>query len=182
MLSSTLPKPDRKVNGFSRPSPGGSRKFKVYRLIKILYKYFDRPLLKAGSRVRRSSKILPPGVPDCLKKRRLLNEPQLSPALCREYGEKFLALGWWEDALEFFQKGQDAEGLEKLRTQALQTGDVFLLARLGKNPHPELWLQVAHQALETGRLHFARRAFELAGDQERAAALAERIKEDHPAS
>ena len=86
---------------------------------------------------------LPPGVPGYLKKRRLLNEPELAPALCREHGDKFFALGWWDDALEFYQKGNITEGLEKLRAQALETGDAFLLARLGKDHDPQVWRALA---------------------------------------
>jgi hypothetical protein len=116
-------------------------------------------------------KSLPSGMPDCLKKRRLLNEKELSPDLCREYGEKFLALEWWEDALEFFQKGNCREGLEKIKAYCLESGDAFLLGRLGKNLDQDLWRQVAEKALALGKAHFARRALEMAGDTEKAAAL-----------
>ena len=82
------------------------------------------------------SQGLPKGIPNCLKKRQLLNSQVLSPDLCREYGSKFLELGWREDALEFFKKGGVAE----------------------------VWRRLAERALALGKLHFARRAFELAGD------------------
>ena len=72
---------------------------------------------------------LPKGIPDCLKKRQLLNDKVLSPDLCREYGRKFLELGWREDALEFFKKGGMADELEQLKAYALETGDAFLLGR-----------------------------------------------------
>jgi len=110
------------------------------------------------------------GLPDCLKKRRLLNEKELSPALCQDYGEKFLALGWWEDALEFFRRGKVDAGLEKLRAHGLESGDAFLLSRLGPQSS-EVWRQVAEQALKLGKIEFARRAWERAGDREKAAAL-----------
>lgn len=129
--------------------------------------------------VRGSEKFLPPGAPGCLKKRRLLNEKELSPGLCREYGEKFLAAGWVEDALEFFQKGGDAPGLEKLRALCLKTGDAYLLSRLGHEQDPGLWRQVAQKAQELGKLHFARRAYEHSGDQERASALARLLADDY---
>jgi hypothetical protein len=116
-------------------------------------------------------KSLPSGTPGCLKKRRLLNEKGLSPDLCREYGEKFLALEWYEDALEFFQKGNYQEGLDKIKAHCLETGDAFLLARLGKDWGPDLWRQVAEKALALGKVQFARRALEMAGDTEKAAAL-----------
>jgi hypothetical protein len=118
-----------------------------------------------------SKKVLPSGIPNCLKKRRLLNEQELNPALCRETGEKFLHLGWWEDALEFFLKGNDREGLEKVQAQAVETGDAFLLARTGKHP-PEVWRRLGERALSLGKFSFARKAFELAGDTDQAARAA----------
>jgi hypothetical protein len=116
-------------------------------------------------------KPLPKGMPNCLKKRRLLNEKELSPDLCREYGEKFLALGWWEDALEFFLKGKYQEGVEKIKAHCLESGDAYLLGRIVKPGDPELWRRVAEKALEQGKLQFARRALETAGEKEKAAAL-----------
>jgi hypothetical protein len=122
-----------------------------------------------------SHNSLPKGMPDSLKKRRLLNDKELSPQLCREYGEKFLALGFWEDALEFFMRGNFEPGLEKLKAQALEAGDAYLMARLGPQP-PETWRQVADQALKLGKIQFARRALEQAGDREQAEELAQRFK------
>jgi hypothetical protein len=115
-----------------------------------------------------------------LKKRRLLNEKALDPALCRDYGERFLALGWWEDALEFFLKGADQGGLDKIREKALEAGDAHLLARvLGRKSYPDLWRRAAERALALGKLQFARQALESAGDRERAAALAQGLKADY---
>ena len=113
---------------------------------------------------------LPKGIPNCLKKRQLLNEP-VSPDVCREYGQKFLELGWREDALEFFKKGGLADDLEKLKAYCLETGDAFMLWRLG-HQEPEDWRQVGERALALGKLYFARRAFEFAGDDEKTAMVA----------
>jgi hypothetical protein len=115
-----------------------------------------------------ASPAVPKGVPNCLKKRQLLNDEVLSPALCRDYGNKFQELGWWEDALEFFKKGDVAEELEKLKAYSLETGDAFLLARLGHH-EPEVWRRLAERALALGKLYFARRAFEMAGDDDKVA-------------
>lgn len=111
------------------------------------------------------------GVPPCLKKRQLLNDKVLSPDLCREYGEKFLELGWREDAMAFFQKGGMAEELEKLKAYCLETGDAFLLGRLGPQA-PEDWRRLGERALTLGKLHFAMRAFEMAGDVDKTALVA----------
>ena len=116
-------------------------------------------------------KPLSRGMPTCLKKRRLLNETELSSELCRDYGEKFLALGWWDDALEFFQRGNYEEGLEKIKAHCLESGDAFLLGRLVKDGDPDLWRRVAEKALELGKINFARQALEKAGDTDKAAAL-----------
>jgi hypothetical protein len=127
-----------------------------------------------------SASALPSGVPNCLKKRQLLNEKTLSPALCRDYGHKFLELGWREDALEFFQKGGVTEELEKLNDYAVETGDAFLLARLGKQ-EPEVWRRLADRALALGKLYFARRAFEVAGEADKTAMVAGLIADQTPA-
>jgi hypothetical protein len=113
----------------------------------------------------RSAIVLPKGLPDCLKKRRLLNDKGLSPELCRDYGEKFLALGFWEDALEFFLRGNYGPGLDKLKALAIEAGDPHIMARLG--PHSqEIWRQVADRALKLRKIQFARRALEQAGDKD----------------
>lgn len=117
------------------------------------------------------TQTLPKGLPGCLKKRRLLNEPELKSELCREYGKKFLAQGWWEDALEFFQKAGDPQGLEEIKKHCLETGDAYLLGRLGVSQDPQTWRRLADQALDLGKLRFARRAYELAGDPDKAAML-----------
>ncbi len=124
-----------------------------------------------------STKVLPAGVPDSLKKKRLLNDKELNAALCREYGEKFLELGWWEDALEFFQKGDYEPGLEKLKALALESGDAYLLGRLGRHS-PEVWLKAAEQAVKKGKLRFAVRAFEQAGEKEKAQNLLRQLQEN----
>ncbi len=116
-----------------------------------------------------SPQNLPKGLPGCLKKRRLLNDPEMRSELCREYGEKFLALGWWQDALEFLQKCGDARGLEKIKEHCLETGDAFLLSRLGRPQDSETWRRLAERALDQGKFRFARRAYEQAGDLDKAA-------------
>jgi hypothetical protein len=127
-----------------------------------------------------ASPALPKGVPNCLKKRQLLNEKALTPSLCRDYGRKFFEQGWWEDALEFFKRGEFNAELEKLQAVALETGDAFLLARVG-NQEPETWRQLAERALALGKLHFARRAFEAAGDADKTAMVAGLIAGQAPA-
>ena len=106
-----------------------------------------------------------------MKKRQLLNDKVLSPSSCREYGRKFMELGWRNDALEFFKKGGAADELQKLTAYCLETGDAFLLGRLGQQ-EPQVWRRLAERALARGKLYFARRAFEIAGDADNAAMVA----------
>ncbi|MGO9619876.1 MAG: hypothetical protein ACLPT6_00530 [Desulfobaccales bacterium] len=121
------------------------------------------------SKSPQTGRVLPQGVPGSMKKRQLLNDQELKAEPCREYGEKFLALGWWEDALEFFQKGHDSPGLEKIKNHCLETGDAYLLARLGVSQEPHTWQQLATRALDLGKFRFARRAYKLSGDPDKAA-------------
>jgi len=147
----------------------GSENYGLHTKQDILYKKDN--LCDEEWNLSPASPALPSGVPNCLKKRQLLNEKMLSPDSCRDYGRKFLELGWREDALEFFKKGEVTEELEKLKTFALETGDAFLLARIG-NREPEDWRRLAERALALGKLHFARRAFEIAGDADKTAMVA----------
>lgn len=100
-----------------------------------------------------------------LKKKKLLDDPHLPTATCREYGDLCLAQGWLADALDFYLKGQDAAGLEKLQTIAVATGDAFLLERLLQaqgRQDPALWQQVAAAAAAAGKETLARWAQERA--------------------
>ena len=124
------------------------------------------------SRSPQPGRVLPQGVPGSTKKRQLLNDQELKAEQCREYGEQFLAVDWWEDALEFFQKGHDSQGLEKIKNHSLETGDPYLLARLGVPQDPLTWRRLATRAQELGKLRFARRAYELSGDADKAAMVA----------
>ena len=104
------------------------------------------------SKSSQPNRVLPQGVPGCLKKRQLLNDPDLKTDHCREYGEKFLALGWWEDALAFFQKCQDSSGLEKIKEHSLETGDAYLLARLRVPQDPAHLAAISNAGPGTGKI------------------------------
>ena len=64
-----------------------------------------------------------------------------------------------------------ADELEKLKVDCLETGDAFLLGRLGHQT-PEDWRRAGERALALGKLYFARRAFEIAGDDDKTAMVA----------
>ncbi len=109
-------------------------------------------------------------LPGFLKKKKLLDDPQLSADMCRTYGDLFAEAGWLADALDFYLKGPVAQGLARLETLAVETGDAFLLERLlqaqGREA-PELWRQVAVTAEAAGKetlAHWARERSGQAGD------------------
>lgn len=105
-------------------------------------------------------------LPSFLKKKKLLDDPQLSAATCRSYGDLFAAAGWLADALDFYLKGNDTAGLARLQAVALETGDAFLLERLLQaqgREEPELWSHIAATAAAAGKFTLARWAQERGG-------------------
>ena len=105
-------------------------------------------------------------LPSFLKKKKLLDNANLPAAECRKYGDLFLEVGWLTDALDFFIKGNISEGLQKIESLALDSGDAFLLERLlqvqGRQAS-ELWEQVAVRAAALEKFTMAQWAGERAG-------------------
>lgn len=98
-------------------------------------------------------------LPGFLKKKKLLDNLDLPAAECGRYGRLFLGAGALADALDFFLKGNDAEGLAQLQDLAVDTGDAFLLERIlqarGQDA-PELWEKVALKAAASEKFTLAR--------------------------
>jgi len=67
-----------------------------------------------------------------LKKRDTLHNPKATPQALAAVGHEFFAQEAYSDALDFFEKARDEEGLRKIKQAALQNGDSFLLARLAR--------------------------------------------------
>lgn len=67
-----------------------------------------------------------------LKKRDTLHSPKATPQSLAAVGQAFFAQEAYSDALDFFEKARDLEGLRKIKQCALQNGDSFLLARLAR--------------------------------------------------
>lgn len=102
-------------------------------------------------------------LPGFIKKKKLLDDPSLPAADCGRYGRLFLAGGALADALDFFLKGDDVEGLDQLQDLAVDTGDTFLLERLVQargQVTPELWEKVAGKAAALEKFTLARWAEE----------------------
>ena len=89
-----------------------------------------------------------------LKKRDLLHGARTPPATLTSVGREFLEQECYSDALDFFEKARDEEGLAEIKRTALKKGDSFLLARLERFDRtrvgPEDWKQAAEQARKNG--------------------------------
>jgi len=78
-------------------------------------------------------------------------------------GELALKNGYLQDALEYFRNAKDQKGLDHLKNQAVEEGDVFLFMTIEKTIDPfdaELWNKIGNRAFELGKYRFARTAFE----------------------
>lgn len=118
-------------------------------------------------------------VPTSSQSRKLLYSKDLGAEQAVEIGLTLKAAGRYSEALLFFEKSGKLEEIGGLASQAIEIGDLFLYeaacrARIQDLREDEL-RRLAERALAEGKLHFARRAFELAGlpekSQEAAAQL-----------
>jgi hypothetical protein len=111
----------------------------------------------------------------CLEKRDLLNQPAASVDALVEWGDRYLDAGFVHDALGFYEKAGALEALPPLLEVAKSEGDAFLLRRvcavLGREPIHEEWLAVAEKAERLQKQHFACKAYEAAGAEDRCEAL-----------
>jgi len=120
---------------------------------------------------------MPSSLPSLLERRGLLHGKESQKADHRGLAERYLEAGRYADALEFFHKADDAEGIDRIRRHAIKEGDVFLLGEIERVTHapvpPEIWKEAASNAERSGRLAFARKGFEKAGDADGVAKLAD---------
>ena len=95
-------------------------------------------------------------------------EPASEPALI-EYGRVYEGEGRPSDALDFYGKAGYEEGMEAIIRRALDEGDFFLFQKgctlIGREPETGDLTTLGENALKSGRLVFARQAFEAAGDK-----------------
>lgn len=108
-------------------------------------------------------------LPHYKKKQQLLHAKDARPEDLRRQAEEFLQAGWLSDALDFFKKAGDQNGLEKVRDIAISEGDAFLFRRtlkaLDAAASEDQWKELADRALDLGKLQFAREAYRMAGDR-----------------
>lgn len=106
-------------------------------------------------------------LPHYKKKQQMLHAKDARPEDLRRQGEEFLQAGWISDAIDFFKKAGDQNGLEKVRDIAISEGDAFLLRRtlkaLDTTASEAQWKELADRALDLGKLQFAREGYRMAG-------------------
>jgi tetratricopeptide (TPR) repeat protein len=107
----------------------------------------------------------------CLKKRDLLHNDHIPAAELKRLAYALMENEQFADALDFFEKAGDQEGIRRIREWSLEHGDPFLLRQTGKilkEPiGAEEWRKVGEKALHEGRFTQALTAFRMAGDEEK---------------
>jgi hypothetical protein len=103
----------------------------------------------------------------CLEKRDLLNQPAVSVKQLLEWGARYEEEGLINDAVEFYERANSADHLEKLLPVALEEGDAFLYGRilkaLGREAVPREWISLGQRAGELGKDAYALEAFKRGG-------------------
>jgi len=100
------------------------------------------------------------GVPThYIKKRDLLHSEKSSAATLSGTGREFLKMERYSDALDFFEKARDMDGIGEIKRIALQKGDTFLLSRMDRFDRKlvttEDWQSAAKTAEGSGRKSMA---------------------------
>lgn len=109
-------------------------------------------------------------LPDYRLKQKILYVDQTDPQSLENYGDAFFADGNLSDALDFYQKANSAEGLQKIKNAALESGDVMLFGRTAKALNLELkstdWENIGQTAMRLKKYLFARHALQKANNEE----------------
>jgi tetratricopeptide (TPR) repeat protein len=109
-------------------------------------------------------------LPDYQLKQKILYIDRTSPEILKNYGDLFFAEGNVSDALDFYQKANYIEGIQKIKDAALESGDVMLFGRAAKTLNEELkpadWEKIGRIALNLKKYLFARHALEKANNEE----------------
>jgi hypothetical protein len=119
-------------------------------------------------------------LPDYRLKQKILYIDKTSPESLIGYGDLYWEAGALSDALDFYARASHAAGIEKIRKQALESGDVFLFQGAVRAQGQQLrdadWESIAQTAIQFKKFSFAGHALKKIGDTERAKALASMIK------
>ena len=103
----------------------------------------------------------------CLEKRDLLNQSAVSISKLLEWGSIYEEAGLINDAVDFYERANAADRLEKLLGLAMLEGDAFIFGRILKALNREAtsaeWVSLGEKAAECGKHAFAQEAFKRGG-------------------
>jgi len=101
----------------------------------------------------------------------MLHNPNIRADELAQYGWEYLKQDRPVDALDFFEKAQNWEGIRRIREWSLEQGDPFLLqqtSKMLKEQVPEdSWRKVGEKAKAAGRHQQALMAFKAIADEEK---------------
>jgi hypothetical protein len=121
-------------------------------------------------------------LPNYQEKQHILYIKHLSEKDLIAYGDAFLEEGKISDAIDFYQKANYVQGLEKIKGIAEQSGDVMLLQQVLKPLRQTIaertWNEIGERALEQKKYTFALYAFEKANNDTMAGRVKEIIKSE----
>jgi len=107
--------------------------------------------------------------PGFFRRREMLDGDGTAGGTLSGLGSELVGQGLLDEALGYFVKAGDRDGMESVLEESRRVGDTFTfeaaLRALGSEASKEEWGALGRQALENGRLWFAYRAFEKADDQ-----------------
>ena len=103
-------------------------------------------------------------LPDYKEKQKTLYRDNTPQTALIAYGDKYLEAERISDAIDFYQKANHTEGLEKIREMVVADGDVMdfqhTLKALNVDASGEEWNRIGERALELKKYAFATHAFE----------------------
>ncbi len=109
-------------------------------------------------------------LPDYRLKQKLLYEDKVNPKDLQNYGDLFFEEGRLSDALDFYQKANHNNGLQKIKDAAFNNGDVMLWKQAAKILNLELkpadWESIGQKAIELKKYSFASHALKEANNEE----------------
>ena len=109
-------------------------------------------------------------LPDYRLRQKLLYVDKVSPQDLQNYGDLFFEEGRLSDALDFYQKANHNNGLQKIKEAAFNSGDVMLWKQAAKILNLELkpadWESIGHKAIELKKYSFAQHALKEANNEE----------------
>jgi tetratricopeptide (TPR) repeat protein len=121
-------------------------------------------------------------MPDYHVKQKILYIEKVNPNVLQNYGDMFLEEGFLSDALDFYQKANYNNGMQKIKDIAFDRGDVMLLQQVAKALHLELktaeWESIGQKAIDLKKYLFAKHALEKADNEERLNSLKKIIQKE----